>query len=102
MLTKLRFSHRDKYWKTYYWFKCFCDRMFCAREESILSKKTKSCGCLKQKLDKVKATAMGKANKTHGLYRTPTWKTWDSMNQRCNNAKSPDYKYYGAKGIRVN
>src|SRR5579859_4421709 len=57
---------------------------------------------LKQSLDRIKAYKMGKANKTHGLYGTPTWKTWDSMRQRCMNPKAPDYMYYGGRGIKVN
>src|SRR4029077_12498624 len=56
---------------------------------------------LKRKLDKIKAYKMGKANRTHGLTNSLTWKTWDSMLQRCHNPKAPDYKYYGAKGIKV-
>jgi hypothetical protein len=39
--------------------------------------------------------------KKHGLYGTPTYRTWSSMKQRCKSSKAPNYKYYGGKGISV-
>lgn len=32
---------------------------------------------------------------------TPTFKSWESMLQRCNNPNAPDYPSYGQRGIRV-
>src|SRR5260221_8087975 len=32
---------------------------------------------------------------------TPTWKSWDSMIQRCTNKNSPDYPRYGGAGIVI-
>lgn len=37
----------------------------------------------------------------HGMCGTPTYKSWDSMKQRCNNPNDPTYHRYGAKGIKV-
>lgn len=37
----------------------------------------------------------------HGLSKTRLYRRWADMLQRCNNKKSTNYKYYGAKGIRV-
>jgi hypothetical protein len=37
----------------------------------------------------------------HGMFGTPTHKSWDGMIQRCCNPKSKDYKNWGARGIRV-
>jgi len=37
----------------------------------------------------------------HGLSKSPTYNSWHSMIQRCNNINSPDYKRYGKKGITV-
>jgi len=39
---------------------------------------------------------MPKNNDEISLYRT-----WNTMKQRCYNAKSKDYKYYGARGIAI-
>jgi hypothetical protein len=38
---------------------------------------------------------------THRMARTPTWKAWRSMMERCNNPKHPAYKNYGGRGITV-
>ncbi len=37
----------------------------------------------------------------HGMSRTPTWKSWDTMIQRCTNPNAPDYPRWGGKGIKV-
>lgn len=37
----------------------------------------------------------------HGWSKTPTYKTWVEMRQRCGNPKSNKYKWYGARGIGV-
>lgn len=34
----------------------------------------------------------------HGGCGTPLYNVWKSMRQRCNNPKSPDYRWYGNKG----
>lgn len=31
----------------------------------------------------------------------PLYQVWNNMMQRCNNSKSPNYKYYGGRGIKV-
>jgi len=66
---------------------CTCD---CGNEiivcgNSLRRGHTKSCGCL------------GK----HGMYGTPTYRTWLHMIQRCNNSNSDGYRYYGARGITI-
>ena len=38
---------------------------------------------------------------THGMTKTPTFKSWDSMKQRCLKPNSPDYERYGGRGIAV-
>jgi hypothetical protein len=37
----------------------------------------------------------------HGLADTPIHKTWVQMRGRCLNKNSPDYPYYGGRGISV-
>lgn len=75
---------------------CRCD---CGTEKNILgislkSGTTKSCGCFR-------ADRMGGLNKTHGQRRTSTYRIWAGMRTRCQNHKSPEYKDYGARGIKV-
>ena len=47
-------------------------------------------------------------NEKHGMsqlpdrpYPTPTYISWCAMKQRCNNPKSPRYKDYGGRGIKI-
>ena len=39
--------------------------------------------------------------KTHGMSHEKIYRAWAHMLQRCNNPKCNNYKYYGARGIRV-
>jgi len=41
------------------------------------------------------------SNQSHGMSNTPEYNTWASMRHRCLNKKSPSYKYYGGRGIKV-
>lgn len=35
------------------------------------------------------------------LYKSPTYNSWDTMLQRCNNPKNTHYRNYGGRGITV-
>lgn len=37
----------------------------------------------------------------HGLRKVPEYKVWANMKNRCLNPNTPDFKYYGAKGVTV-
>jgi len=37
----------------------------------------------------------------HRMYKTKTYKTWESMKYRCNDQNNPGYKDYGGRGDRV-
>lgn len=41
------------------------------------------------------------SNKKHGMDGTKTYDCWINMKQRCLNKKSPIFKYYGGRGIKV-
>lgn len=59
---------------------------------------SRSCGCLQ----KEKAS---KANTTHGATvgysKTRLYKIWRGMRERCGNPNAQNYRWYGAKGIKV-
>jgi len=44
---------------------------------------------------------MGGWNKSHGMTKSPEFKAWVAMRQRCNNPKHAEYARYGARGIKV-
>ena len=37
----------------------------------------------------------------HGMIKTPEYKSWDGMKDRCRNEKSKDYAGYGGRGIKI-
>lgn len=37
----------------------------------------------------------------HGMYGTPTYKSWQKMKERCMNPNSNRYALYGGKGVKV-
>lgn len=53
-----------------------------------------SCGCLQKE-------AIAAVNKTHGMARTPIYRIWRSMMQRCYDKNSHAYSRYGGRGINV-
>lgn len=81
---------RHALWKC----ECDCGKIRIIEGNKLRSGHTKSCGCLKKEL-------VLEAVTTHGMCKTPTYKTWQSMKWRCSNPNCPDYHYYGGKGITV-
>lgn len=75
---------------------CICD---CGNKKVIQGHhlrggKTNSCGCYI-------AEATVERNTVHGLSKTPRYLCWKGMLNRCHNPSVPEYKNYGARGIRV-
>jgi len=56
----------------------------------LRQEKIKSCGCLRVK-----------RQTKHGKSKSKIYRVWCTMKQRCYNHNYPDYKNYGAKGIKV-
>lgn len=73
---------------------CDCGQLATVMRGALLSGNTRSCGCLKSELDKIKL-------RTHGMTNTPEYNVWRTMIQRCTNPKNKDYRYYGGRGIRI-
>lgn len=72
--------------------KCKCS---CGREKdfislNLMSGGSKSCGC--QRISKIT---------THGMSKTPEYRTWVSIWQRCIRNNWARFKDYGGRGIRV-
>ena len=89
-----RVNHSSKW-------KCLCD---CGNWSVVslsgLRSGTFSCGCYRVEragLLTLKHGARGGDNRN----KMATYKTWDSMKQRCHNPKSKGWQWYGGKGITV-
>lgn len=68
----------------------------------LLSDHTKSCGCL---IVDVNAPLAHAANVTHGMAsgvkKTPEYRCWCAIKQRCLNPKNKNFQNYGGRGITV-
>lgn len=75
---------------------CRCD---CGVEKNVTAGKlrsgnTRSCGCLRREL-------LTESNRKHDMSHTRLYDIWQNMKRRCDDAKNPKYKNYGARGIKV-
>lgn len=94
---RVNYGRADK-WKAI-WL-CECGLEFEAFIENVLSRHTKSCGCVALLFRRQQSRPMhGHAvNKT----RSPTYKSWQAMIARCTNPKHPAYqRYYAGRGVTV-
>lgn len=73
---------------------CVCGNEIVTWRTSLLEKRTQSCGCLCKE-------RTSQANRKHLLKGTRFYSIWNAMKGRCLNPNRSNYKYYGAKGIRV-
>lgn len=102
-LVVIAFSHIGKDNKGRTRWACWLCRCDCGAEKIINSHDlhrggTQSCGCLRRESVAQRRTTHG--HKRHGK-GSPTYKSWESMNARCDNPKHDAYKYYGGRGIIV-
>lgn len=82
-----------------HWFRCVRCLCECGREAIITMNNlrrghTKSCGCLKSEMTIIR-------NTKHGMFGTPTYKSWAGMKERCKNKNNKYYKDYGGRGIQI-
>lgn len=52
-------------------------------------------------MQKDSASKTGTSNRKHGMSKTPLYKTWVSMKNRCSDKNNPAYPSYGGRGIAV-
>lgn len=88
--TVIDFSHKNIRGEMYWNCICECGKQRPVSSNGLTRGKSVSCGCF----HKERVT-------THGMTKTKTFKSWESMKQRCTNEKSPDYHRYGARGISI-
>lgn len=72
---------------------CECGKEITTMADSLLSERTKSCGCLNDDMRRARAT--------HGCTRSTEFNTYHNMMRRCYDPKSDHFKYYGGRGIIV-
>ena len=73
---------------------CECGNIKIISGQSLRSKLTLSCGCLKAEKARI-------AHTTHGMYGTPEHVSWIGMLRRCRNKNDAAWEDYGGRGITV-
>jgi hypothetical protein len=87
--------------KTYWICECECGVIKTIRSDSLVSGNTTSCGCLKIIQNGINFKTEYRKNNATRICKTRLYKTWQLMNNRCYNKKTPGYIKYGARGITV-
>lgn len=93
-LTVIEYHGLNNRGKSMWKCRCECGNTSVVLGNRLTSGHTKSCGCYSVELTKDRFT-------THGMSNTRLYQIWQGMLKRCNNEKSPIYKHYGERGIRV-
>lgn len=80
--------------KTTYECVCDCGEKIITKRSNLVNGYTKSCGCIvsEKLIDR---------NTKHNMTKTPEYKTWQNMLNRCRNTNSKGYMHYGGRGIKV-
>lgn len=68
---------------------CDCGNMTITRAYRLIRGETTSCGCLRKRWA------------LHGMARTPTYRSWSAMIQRCTNPNYHGYGDWGGRGITI-
>lgn len=78
--------------------KCDCGKTVEIRSCSLVSGRTKSCGCLNLE---VSTKRLKDLNTTHGKTNHKLYSVFTAMKQRCYDKNNKDYKYYGLREITI-
>jgi hypothetical protein len=93
-------SSTDRLWLC----QCSCGETPFVRGSSLISGRTRSCGCLNSELTKQRMQGRAPTIR-HGHVRngkaSPTYFSWVTMIGRCGNPNAGNFAYYGGRGISV-
>ena len=73
---------------------CKCGQETVVRASHLISGKVRSCGCLVTDVNASLRT-------THGMSKTPEYRVWHGLLERCENPHYHHYDDYGGRGIKV-
>lgn len=93
-LTVISEAERVLYKERRWLCKCDCGNNKVILQGSLLTGKTKSCGCLQSETSRRKATK-------HNLCGTRIYNTYNNMIKRCYHPSQKDYEIYSGRGIKV-
>ena len=84
----------DKHGSSMWLCLCDCGNSVAVRGGDLRNGHTRSCGCLLKQVTSARSI-------THGQSKTPLYRIWNSMRQRCENKNDAAYQNYGARGVTV-
>lgn len=91
-LKAIKLAHKTD--REYWLFQCDCGNQKVINKASVVTGRTKSCGCLK-----IEKTS--KLNFIDGRKKNPLYPIWRGIVQRCIDTKNKSYKDYGGRGISI-
>lgn len=81
---------------------CDCGGSVTVPTDALRRGGTRSCGCFKRE---VAAATAKRRNTVHGhntlAVKSPTWRSWRAMHQRCRQASHRSFPDYGGRGITI-
>lgn len=96
MLKVISFHHANEKYRSYWLCKCECGKEKIISRHSLISKNTKSCGCI------VKYNAIKYKNGFRFCEsKTRLYNIWHGMKQRCYNENYTYFYNYGGRGITI-
>lgn len=75
-------------------YRCSCGAEVAKLVRKVAAGRSASCGCLRVDSNRRVFT-------THGGSKTPLYRVWFEMLQRCHNSAHKDFKLYGGRGVTV-
>lgn len=78
---------------------CDCGSHVLALASNLKTGHTFSCGCLRT--ERTRAAILVHGHSRWGNLTSPTYRSWASMRQRCENPRSQSFPNYGGRGIKV-
>ena len=86
---------RYRFWRC----RCACGAIKNIRGSNVRNGRTQSCGCVKRA--KIRERSLKHGMAARGARRTPEYRAWCAILQRCINPQNRAYPRYGGRGIRV-
>jgi hypothetical protein len=87
-------AHNDLNGITQWWCECSCGTRNIIHAANLVHGNSLSCGCYKK-------ARTSQTKTTHGRSRSPEYRSWAKMKERCLNPSAIGYKDYGGRGITV-
>lgn len=95
LVTQRAPNHNNKpYWHC----QCDCGHIKEVSGSSLTYRQTESCGCLSRERARQRKTTHGMGGRKG---KTPEYRSWSAMINRCTNKNNDSFPWYGERGIQV-